>query len=245
MAITGLHVAIIGGGLGGLSAAISLRRAGHRVTIYERRDFAGEIGAGIGISSNGSKWLYKWGVDVAAGLPVVMSKLMIHRWDTGDVLSTFPLGNYKEKFSYDTLGFQRCDLHGVLLDTALSMDGVGIPCTLVTNHLAVAVEAELGWVTFENGSVVPADLVIAADGIHSRMRAAIGITPEVKEASSHAYRHVIPMGKVRQLGLEGIGSNDALEYWVHKGGVSKIIIGTGRGGEVLCIYSFFPFVPMN
>ena len=74
-----LNIAVIGGGLGGLSAAISLRRAGHIVTIYERRDFAGEIGAGIGIPSNGSKWLYKWGVDIEAGRPVVMSKLLIHK----------------------------------------------------------------------------------------------------------------------------------------------------------------------
>lgn len=70
-----LNVVVIGGGLGGLSAAISLRRAGHAITIYERYDFAGEIGAGISLPSNGSKWLRKWGVDIEAGRPVVMPNL--------------------------------------------------------------------------------------------------------------------------------------------------------------------------
>jgi len=46
-----LNIAVIGGGLGGLSAAISLRRAGHKITIYERHSFAGEVGAGIRIPS--------------------------------------------------------------------------------------------------------------------------------------------------------------------------------------------------
>jgi salicylate hydroxylase len=54
-----LDVAVIDGGLGGLSAAISLCRAGHKIMIYERCDFAGEVGAGIGIPPNESKCLYK------------------------------------------------------------------------------------------------------------------------------------------------------------------------------------------
>jgi 2-polyprenyl-6-methoxyphenol hydroxylase-like FAD-dependent oxidoreductase len=235
---TVLNVAVIGGGLGGLSAAISLRRAGHKITIYERHGFVGEVGAGIGIPSNGSKWLYKWGVDVDAGKPVVMTKLIIHNWSTGEVVATAPLGNYKEKFGYDTLGFQRCDLHSILLDAALSKSGVGIPCKLVTAHRAVAVETESGVVSFENGKVVTADLVIAADGIHSRMRSAIGITPDVTQASSSAYRHIISKDKARELGLAEIGSSEAIEFW-SKPGTDRVVVGTGHGGEVICIYSFF------
>lgn len=174
MAYPSLNVAVVGGGLGGLSAAISLRRAGHQITIFERHDFAGEVGAGIGIPSNGSKWLSRWAVDIEAAKPVVMSKLIIHKWDTGEVVATAPLGNYKEKFGYDTMGFQRCDLHQILLKTALSHDGKGTPCKLVTGKLAVGVDCDLGKVTFENGTTITADLVIAADGIHSRMRSAIG-----------------------------------------------------------------------
>jgi salicylate hydroxylase len=234
-----LNIAVIGGGNGGLSAAVSLRRAGHTVTIYERRDYAGEIGAGIGIPSNGSKWLHKWGVNTDAGRPVVATKLLIHEWNTGKVLANAPLGNYREKFGYDTLMFQRCDLHRVLLDAALSQDGAGTPCKHVTDHLALSVDTEKGQVTFANGTSVVADLVIAADGIHSRLRAAMGIVPEVQQAASCAYRHVISMDKVKELGIESIGSNGALEYW-NGPGANKIVIGSCHGGEVLGIYSFFP-----
>lgn len=65
-----LQVAIIGAGLGGLAAAVSLRRQGHAVTVYERYDFAGEVGASLSAASNGSRFLEEWGVDVKAAKPV-------------------------------------------------------------------------------------------------------------------------------------------------------------------------------
>lgn len=48
-----LDIAVVGGGIGGLAASIALRRAGHKVTIYERADFAGEVGASISCAANG------------------------------------------------------------------------------------------------------------------------------------------------------------------------------------------------
>lgn len=65
-----LNVAVIGAGLGGLAAALSLRRQGHNVTVYERYDFAGEVGASLSTASNGSRWLEKWGVNIEAAKPV-------------------------------------------------------------------------------------------------------------------------------------------------------------------------------
>lgn len=72
MQLTGqpLNVAVIGAGLGGLSAAVALRRQGHHVTVYERHDFAGEVGAAIGITPNGTRILEELGVDVQAAKPV-------------------------------------------------------------------------------------------------------------------------------------------------------------------------------
>ena len=64
-----LNVAVIGGGIGGLSTAIALRRAGHEVTIYERNDFAGEAGASVSCAANGTRWLHEWGVDVERRRP--------------------------------------------------------------------------------------------------------------------------------------------------------------------------------
>lgn len=100
-----LDIAIIGAGLGGLSAAVALRRQGHRITVYERYDFAGEVGASLSAASNGSRFLEQWGVDVKAAKPVVLKKLIMHDWETGVIQNEYGLGDYKAKFGTVSLGF--------------------------------------------------------------------------------------------------------------------------------------------
>ena len=86
--------------MGGLAVATSLRKAGHKVTIYERADFAGEVGASISCAANGTRWLEEWGVDIPIGKPVVLQKLISHDWKTGDVTNVYDLADYKEKWGY-------------------------------------------------------------------------------------------------------------------------------------------------
>jgi salicylate hydroxylase len=86
--------------IGGLAAATSLRQAGHKVTIYERADFAGEVGASISCAANGTRWLEEWGVNVALGRPVILEKLISHDWKTGDIQNVYDLGDYKERWGY-------------------------------------------------------------------------------------------------------------------------------------------------
>lgn len=80
-----LQVAIIGAGLGGLAAAVSLRRQGHAVTVYERYDFAGEVGASLSAASNGSRFLEEWGVDVKAARPVRKKNRHEQAWKIRDL----------------------------------------------------------------------------------------------------------------------------------------------------------------
>lgn len=95
-----LDVAVIGGGIGGLSAATALRKSGHKVTIYERADFAGEVGASISCAANGTRWLEEWKVDITIGKGVALKKLISHDWKTGEVTNVYNLGDYKEKWGY-------------------------------------------------------------------------------------------------------------------------------------------------
>lgn len=92
-----LDIAIVGGGIGGLAVAASLRRADHKVTIYERADYAGEVGASISCAANGTRWLEEWDVDVSIGKSVVLQKLILHDWKTGRVQDVYDLSDYKDR----------------------------------------------------------------------------------------------------------------------------------------------------
>ena len=125
---------VIGGGIGGMSVAIALRRAGHDVTIYEKSDFAGEVGASVSCAANGTRWLHEWKVDVAKGDPVVLRKLINRDWKTGEPVSVYDLADYEKKWGYVYNMFHRQYMHSMLKDSALGEEGQGRPARLVVNH---------------------------------------------------------------------------------------------------------------
>ncbi|KAI8943674.1 hypothetical protein NX059_001658 [Plenodomus lindquistii] len=95
-----LSVGIIGGVIEGMSSAIALRRAGHKVPIYERFDFTSETGASVSCTENGTRWLHEWGVDVEKGDPVVLKKLINRDWKTGEPVSVYDLDDYEERWGH-------------------------------------------------------------------------------------------------------------------------------------------------
>lgn len=127
-----LDVGVIGGGIGGMSVAIALRRGGHNVTIYERSDFAGEVGASVSCAANGTRWLHEWDVDVAKGDPVVLKKLINRDWYTGEPVSVYDLDDYEKRWGYVYNMFHRQYMHSMLKDTAMG-EGVGKPAKLEVN----------------------------------------------------------------------------------------------------------------
>lgn len=136
-----LSVGICGGGIGGMCAAIALRRAGHDVTIYERHDFAGEVGASVSCAANGTRWLHEWNVDVSKGDPVVLKKLINRDWKTGEPVSVYDLEDYEQRWGYVYNMFHRQNMHAMLKDTATQKEGEGTPAKLLVNH-AVSSETQ-------------------------------------------------------------------------------------------------------
>lgn len=234
-----LDVAVIGAGLGGLCTALALRRAGHNVTLYERYDFAGEVGASLSVASNGSRWLLNWDLDIDAVKPVILHKLVMHEWETGQVINEYGLGDYKEKFGTDYYNFHRIDMHKALLQTVHQEKGKGPPCHLKTNHKAVRVDAEAGTITFENGDIAEADLIVAADGIRSRTRGLIGIDPKFEASTSCCYRCIIGADKLKKLDLSEFLTNNAIEFWGGFG-ENKIVLSACHNNEVISCYCFYP-----
>lgn len=128
-----LDVAVVGGGIGGMSAATALRRAGHRVSIYERAESLDQAGASLSCAANGTRWLHEWGVDVAKGDGVILQKLISRDWTTGNILTEYALDDYQERWGYVYYMFQRQCMHTMLKDSALE-EGKGVPAKLFMNH---------------------------------------------------------------------------------------------------------------
>ncbi|KAJ5788858.1 uncharacterized protein N7518_005869 [Penicillium psychrosexuale] len=235
-----LNVGVIGGGIGGMSVAVALRRAGHTVTIYEKSDFAGEVGASVSCAANGTRWLHEWNVDIAKGDPVVLKKLINRDWNTGEPVSVYDLDDYEKRWGYVYNMFHRQYMHAMLKDSALG-EGEGAPATLKVNYRCRDIDLQTSTVVFENGEVVSHDLIVGADGIGSAVRGIIGITPE-KRASDQSCLHTnVKTEDAIRLGLVNYAEDSALEYWSgQEGKWDKIVLSPCNGGELLSYYCFFP-----
>ncbi|HKF99190.1 MAG TPA: NAD(P)-binding protein, partial [Xanthobacteraceae bacterium] len=109
-------MAIVGGGIGGLTAALALLRQGIDVDIYEQAPELKEVGAGVQISSNGTRVLYALGLQEAvervSSMPTAKE---IRLWSTGQTWKLFDLGAISiELYGFPYVLMHRRDLHGIL-----------------------------------------------------------------------------------------------------------------------------------
>jgi len=194
-----LSVAVIGGGIGGLTAALCLQRAGLDVHLYEQAARLSEVGAGIQISPNASRVLHQ--VGLAESLAATGVKpLAIHqrRWDDGRTLLRAPLAEaLEETFGFPYYQMHRADLLTALA-TAVPAERVRLGHRLVglTDH-EDGVEAR-----FANGHTVRSDVLVGADGIHSTVREWMLGAEDARFTGCVAYRAAVPAERLRHLDLE-------------------------------------------
>ncbi|KAG6010526.1 hypothetical protein E4U21_005877 [Claviceps maximensis] len=235
-----LNVGVIGGGIGGMSVAIALRRAGHTVTIYEQSDFAGEVGASVSCAANGTRWLHEWKVDVAKGDPVVLKKLINRDWRTGEPVSVYDLEDYEARWGFAYNMFHRQYMHAMLKDCALSEKGEGRPASLVVNHKCKNINAHSGELVFENGATVLHDLIIGADGVGSTVRRTIGIDPQKRPSEQSCLHANVTTEEAVRRGLVDYSRHSAIEYWGgQEGKWDKIVLSPCNDGRLLSYYCFF------
>ncbi|KAJ7283364.1 salicylate hydroxylase [Mycena rebaudengoi] len=244
-----LSIAVVGGGLGGLAAAVALRRAGHLVDIYERRDFNVEVGASISCAANGTQWLREWEVDIPDMKPVILMNLVMREWETGKVQNDYKLDKYEEEWGNVYNMFHRQDMHATLLKTAKAPRTAptdGEPCRVFIDHICDSVDPVAGTVTFKNGVTITADIIIGADGIRSVVRGSLDIVPDTKSAPQTCYRCNVMTEDIKKLGLVDYSYAPAIQYW---GGVEgkngrskyyKIVMTPCSGSEVVSFYCFMP-----
>jgi salicylate hydroxylase len=199
-----LSVAVIGGGLGGLAAALSLRQAGIEADVYEQAAAFSEVGAGIQIGPNASRILHRI-VPAAALTARAVRPASVHqrRWDDGRTLQLAPLGDAVEAaFGAPYYHFHRADLLQALA-------GAFPPERVHFRHRLAAIR-ELGdrvVARFENGAEIAADVVVGADGIHSAARRLLFGSEQPRFTGCIAYRGLVPAARLAALDLEVISNN--------------------------------------
>lgn len=186
MSIKDANIAIIGGGMGGLTAAIALTRlAGLRPTVFEQGAHLDDVGAGVTVAPNGARVLDDLGVfDQIRDSGAVPDGHGVYLDGMGRMVTDAAWEDTARK--YQNVGMYRPDLIKAL---AANID----PETVRLNHRATLVEhtSDGVRVTFEGGTQKVFDAVVGADGIHSTVRAAVGQYPESVYSGYIAYRGVI------------------------------------------------------
>lgn len=192
-------IAIIGGGIGGLAAALSLHRAGLDVHVYERAKTLSEVGAGIQVSPNASRILHRLGLaDCLAEMGVKPLAWHQRRWDDGKTLLRTPLGEAVETaFGFPHYQMHRADVLGALA-RAFPPERlhVGHRLTMLVDR-GEQVEAE-----FENGTRITVDVLVGADGIHSTVRHTLFGPEKPHFTGCVAYRGLVSADQLTHLDLE-------------------------------------------
>lgn len=133
-----MEIVIAGAGITGLSAAISLRRSGHKVTLYERSSLNNEIGAAINVPPNVSRFLVPWGLDPVRSCFVTSKGLFFRSPTTLEELSTTNFDKNVERFGAELYYAHRVDLHEALKELATTKEGPGIPATIRVKSAVVS-----------------------------------------------------------------------------------------------------------
>jgi salicylate hydroxylase len=186
------RVAIIGGGIGGLTAARALCRRGIEVAIYESAPELREIGAGVALGPNAMKVLRSLGLEDEV-------RAIAGRWDwavtrngkTGRAISKTSREQQASSFGSAGATAHRADLLDVLSHSVASE-----LVTLGARCIAVEPDGPVAVARFEDGSEVDADLIIGADGIHSAVRASLFGPDAPRFTGKICYRSVVPVAAV-------------------------------------------------
>ena len=234
-----LKIAIVGGGIGGLAAAAFLHQAGLPATVYEQTGELREIGAGLVVAPNMARLLRRLGVlDPLLKTAVRLETgWEFRRWRDGAVLSAEDLATRCERlYGEHTYTAHRADLLAAI-NAAVPNRAVrlGRRCVKIDVEAGPSKNAGPARLTFADGEVVDADVVIGADGIHSLIRAAVTATTETPPTYSGncAFRALVPAREA-----PAFARGPAQVLWLGPG--HHLVHYPVRAGELINLVAFAP-----
>ena len=219
-------IIIAGAGLGGLTAALALLKRGFDVELYEQTENLREIGAGVQIAANGNRVLYDLGLgQEMERIGTVPTGKEVRLWSTGKSRTFIDLSAASiQKYGAPFFLVHRADLHDELLKAVLKIKPnaihLGARCVDFKDNGTSVV------VSLENGRSAEGDLLIGADGIHSKIRQALFGPDKATFSGFMAWRALIPTAH-----LPRTISRDGGVFWV--GPTAHIVHYPLRGGELI------------
>ncbi len=189
-------IIVVGGGIGGLGAAIALLQRGFEVEVLEQAGELREVGAGIQLSPNGARALNMLGVfETLRELSCHTDEKEIRQWQTGRAWKLFSDSKLVlEKYGFPYLTVFRPDLLRCLGERVRELS----PDAIRLNARCEEVEQRDDEVvlTLQDGTKLSADIVVGADGIHSMVRSRVFGADDLEYTGMSVWRSLIPMENV-------------------------------------------------
>ncbi|KAJ4326782.1 hypothetical protein N0V84_002801 [Fusarium piperis] len=160
--------------------------------LYEKSSFATELGAGIHLTPNGNGILRRWGIFAEEFGGTLLNRRFEFHYNGEPILDEdLAVPNLRWEHPWHLV--HRVALHDQLKQAATGEDGPGLPAILHKSSEVVHVSPERGKITLVDGTIIAADLIIGADGVHSRTRQFICESmPGVVSTGKGAFRFLIP-----------------------------------------------------
>lgn len=224
-------VGIVGGGIGGLAAAIALRQLGCEAVVFEQASRFGRVGADINLTPNAVRALDGLGVgEVLRETAARPSHRISRTWDTGAETSRLVMGDAAEqRYGSPQLTLHRADLLAAL-EAALPADVVHLDRRVS----GLRSEGERTVIEFAGRPSATVDVLVGADGIHSVVREAL-LGPERPEFTGVvAYRAVVPAERL------DVPNKAAFTKWWGPDPQTQIVTFPLTRGEEIFVFATTP-----
>ena len=229
-----LNVLVSGGGIGGLSAALSLASRQLNVTVLEQADRISEIGAGIQLSPNCTRVLFALGLEEALQeVAFYPTAGQMRAWNTGEVLTESRLGKSIERLTgYPYLHIHRADLIGVLARKVSECAAINlITDASVLDFTQNGEEVALRYTTPAGEKTLAGDVLIGADGIRSVVREGLFGAETPRFTGNVAWRALVPADRLP----EGMVRPMSTAWWGPRGHFVHYYVRRGELVNCVCV----------